>query len=222
MTQDQQYAAWRSLPEEVREEVSDYYKGWRDSISFGGECAVLEYIFGKHNLTATEEEKPRETYIDGKFHCGDKVVTTACCPLYGKGWIGTVVQCHESDVDVAFGLRVVPHVALCDLAPYTEEQESKNGERVDSSSSLQNDISSLSKEDAEELAKCLAAVDDFVKEYKDSQVDWLAYRMGLAKDTLRYITSCSTPQEMKANELADYVMTTVDDIVERLKGGVSQ
>lgn len=52
-----------------------------------------------------------------------------------------------------------------------------------------------------------------------STPDWLAYRMGLAKEILYAVTSCSTPEEMKANELADYVMTTVDGIVERLKGG---
>ena len=69
-----------------------------------------------------EEEKPRGTDIDGKFHCGDKVITTTCCPLHGKGWIGIVVQCHESDVDVAFGLMVVPHIALCDLELYTESE----------------------------------------------------------------------------------------------------
>lgn len=160
--------------------------------------SVLPEIFGKHNLTASEE-KPRETYIDGKFHIWDRVITTAYCPLYGKGWVGTVVRCHESDVDVAFGLRVVPHVALCDLAPCTEEQEPKNGERVDfPSSSLQNckeltenDSSSMSKEDAEELAKCLAAIDDSIKESKMQQVDWLAYRMELVKLMLpKVISSC--------------------------------
>ena len=226
MTGAEKDAVWRSLPEGFKRQLRCDYTTAESAHSLDPTNVrievhkkFLDMYFGAHNLTASEEETPRETDIDGKFHLGDKVVTTACCPLYGKGWIGTVVQCHDSDVDVAFGLKVIPHVALCDLEHYTE-QEPKNGESVDfASSSLQNEISSLSKEDAEELAKCLAELDSAINKFKDSQVDWLAYRMELAKDILRYIISCSTLQEMKANELADYVMTTVDGIVERLKGG---
>lgn len=218
MTDAEKDSVWRSLPDGFKKEVSRHCKSWNNSLAFESECAVLDYIFGKHNLTATEEEKPR-------FDLGSKAIV---CNGFNRDNIkdGDIVTLFGYDsalggYNAVLNPIIGTNIPNKHLAPYTEEQEPKNGKPVDfSSSSLQNEISSLSKEDAEELAKCLAEVNNFIERNQASQVDWLAYRMELAKDTLRDVTSCSTPQEMKANELADYVMTTVDGIVERLKGGV--
>lgn len=336
MTDAEKDAAWRSLPEvdkaayrriyhrEANTGVESYGRGYRDA---------LADVLGKHNLTATEDEKPRKTDIDGKFHLGDKVVTTAYCLRYERGAIGEVVCCHESDVDVAFGLRVVPHVALCDLEHYTEEQELKeetlgkianddadwagdelpinktlpgpykigdlvrfsygyfcnligvvadyhkevdeysirelvpqnssklsvkssnigavltekeptrsgdfkqhhnslseatsnqepeDSECVDSPSSLQNEIPSMSKEDAEELAKCLDELNNSINKFKGSQVDWLAYRMELAKEISSKLIVALSDGGLSSDycqSVIDETATIVDGIVERLKGG---
>ncbi|WP_301708630.1 hypothetical protein [uncultured Duncaniella sp.] len=67
MTDAEKDAVWRSLPDGFKKEVSRHYKSWHNTLAFGGECAVLDYIFGKHNLTASEEEKPKSELKHGEI-----------------------------------------------------------------------------------------------------------------------------------------------------------
>ncbi len=128
MTDELRNQAWALLPEDFKRVVREkanvlgliHIRNGQSQFEHGA-LSMLKNLFGLHNLAA--EEQPRESDIDGKFHVGDKVVTVNFCPLYGKGWIGAVIRCHESDVDVEFvGRSSVNHVPLCDLEPYTEEQ----------------------------------------------------------------------------------------------------
>lgn len=67
MTDAEKDAAWGALPDGFKKEVSRHYKSWNNSLAFESECAVLDYIFGKHNLIATEEEKPKSELKHGEI-----------------------------------------------------------------------------------------------------------------------------------------------------------
>ncbi len=168
---------------------------------------------------AEEEEKPR-------FKVGD-IVKVSQDMKWGNGESDknkeillnapskiTEIQGKYALIEGA-GESVYGLIPLKYLIPYAEEQEPKNGKSVDSLSSLQNEIPSMSKEDAEELAKCLAELDSAINKFKDSQVDWLAYRMELAKEVAAALIG-------KGHNIAFVAESTsliVDGIVERLKGG---
>lgn len=166
-------------------------------------------LVARRDIVSTKEGKPM-------FKVGDMVVTTTSGLLYGIGWTGMIthIEGNYAAVRMFTDNEITFKADMSHLAPCIKEQEPKNDDCDDSSSSLQNEIPSMSKEDAEELAKCLAAVEDFVKEYKDSQVDWLAYRMELTKEVAAALIG-------KGHEIAFVAESTsliVDGIVERLKG----
>ena len=73
----------------------------------------------------------------------------------------------------------------------------------------------MSEETAGELVKCLAELDDSINKFKDSQVDWLSYRMELAK-----VISVAYAEKGRfaPEDIAHNTMLVVDDIVARLKG----
>lgn len=203
-------------------EVPDKYKCRKTLISpnnvIGGLNKSDFEVIG--NRASSEEEKPR-------FKVGD-IVKVSQDMDWGNGESDKnkeillnapsfilEIQGENALLEGA-GESVYGLIPLKYLIPYTEKQEPKNGKAVDSSSSLQNGISSLSKEDAKELAKYLAAVDDFIKEYKDSQVDWLAYRKELAKEIS---VAYAEKGRFEPKDIAVNTMLIVDGIVKRLKGG---
>lgn len=119
MTDAEKDAAWRSLPEGFKKEVSRHYKSWNNSLAFGSECAVLDYIFGKHNLTASEEPiqdktmnteellKSRKERGKQTLNIGDKVraISASGKPLY-DGKIATIIEKGISSDEVYYGLYI--------------------------------------------------------------------------------------------------------------------
>lgn len=234
-------AAYRRIyHREANAGVESYGRGYRDALAdaFGKhnltatEEPIKDKTMNKEELLKSRKERGKQT-----LNIGDKVraISASGKPLY-DGKVATIIEKGMLGNEVYYGLyiesvtvenRSAPLIGkseiICNtsrLAPYfaedlelvarrdivsTEEQEPKN------------DNSNLSKEDAEELAKCLAAVDDFIKESKMQQVDWLAYRMELAKEVVKE-AMCFVGIS-NSEQIADHTMAIVDGIVERLKGG---
>ena len=127
MTDEQRDRAWQSLPEDFKREVLNMRKGIIGQpygLSFAANQVrlnVLNKLFGRNNLTAVEQPKPR-------FSKGDKVkALNGFC----KGKIGEIVGYDEEDGlwKVQFPL---PDYFICydedGLEPYTapsEEEEAK-------------------------------------------------------------------------------------------------
>lgn len=228
MTQEQQDTAWRSLPKDFKRQLRCDYTTAESAHSLDptnvrmeAHKKILEMYFGKQNLTMTEEEKPR-------FKVGDVVITTKDTSMYSMGWIGEIEQIDTNFAAVRLFVKdeITVKVDTNHLAPYTKEQEPKKGERVDfSSSSLQNrknltenDISSVPKETAEDLSNLMAEVNNFIERNQDSQVDWLTYRMELAKE----VAVALIRKGHNIAFVAESASLIVDGIIERLKGGMSQ
>lgn len=225
MTQEQKDAAWRSLPEDYKKELKEIYESLEcDSKYKDGyaQAILMHTLFGKHNLTESEEEKP--------FKVGDRVRLSPSAPLKNRAGFGYLFVKFPSIIKELEGnkalisyfdyeLRDVP---VEHLIPYTEEKP-KNGKRVDfPSSSLQNrknltenDISSVSKETAEDLSNLMDEVNNFIERNRIPQVDWLAYRMELAKEVVNGLLFTGKSPET----IVDETTTIVNGIVERLKGG---
>ncbi len=133
MTQEQKDAAWRSLPEEVKEEVCcDYSNALQAHSSdpnnprIDAHIKFLEEYFGKHNLTATEEDKPR-------FKVGDCVkVHISNNSVYRKGDVCLVMSVIKDNNGYHYELDRSRAMLISEefLAPYTEEQEPKEETKV--------------------------------------------------------------------------------------------
>lgn len=181
MTQEQQDATWRLLPEDFKKHVIRLFENIdlfilterdlpdRDYIKADTIKELLCDLFGMHNLTATEEEKPKES--EGKvkfFRVGMKVTTP-----YGNGIIGV-------------------------------DFEGKPLVRLD-------------------YGGCCAVNDKIYPIQNNSEVDWLAYRMELAKEITPKVISAVSDNGISSDfceSAINKVATIVDGIVERLKGGV--
>lgn len=205
MTDAEKDAIWRSLPDGFKKEVSRHYKSWHNSLAFGSECAVLDYLFGKHNLTASEEE-PR-------FKVGD-IVKVSQDMDWGNGGSDenkkilhtlpseiTEIQGENALIESVVG-GVCGLIPLKYLIPYVEERKLFGGP-------MHGEIN-LADKIINEEGKISVPVSI---EYDDSI--WLAYRMELAKEV-------ATALIAKGHNIAFVPESTsliVDDIVRRLKGG---
>lgn len=131
MTQEQQDAVWRSLPENIRSEIRKGYNElkyyWHITADRrNGAMASYENIFGKHNLTASEEEKPR-------FKVGDCVkVHISNNSVYRKGDICLVMSVIKDNNGYHYELDRSRAMLISEefLAPYTEEQEPRERNNV--------------------------------------------------------------------------------------------
>ena len=93
MTQEQQDAVWRALPKKAKEKAREEFRRHEGCNSSTGNdfccgyVGALIHFFGKHNLTATEEEeKP-------KFKVGDCVkVCISNNSVYRKGDVCLVMS----------------------------------------------------------------------------------------------------------------------------------
>ncbi len=208
MTDAEKDLAWRSLPEKAQAEIRQWYSnnyGQTVPLCVGFHTALSE-VFGKHNLTTTKKERPRfEEGFMAIFPGMNKPlpIHTIEDGVAMSWWDDGSVRC-ASPIDM--------------LRPYTEEQESKEDEHSDfepHSHQIGDEFSTMSEETAGELVKCLAELDDSINKFKDSQVDWLSYRMELAK-----VISVAYAEKGRfaPEDIAHNTMLVVDDIVARLKG----
>lgn len=209
MTDAEKDAEWRSLPEGFKRQLRCDYATAESAHSLDptnvrieAHKKFLEMYFGKHNLTATEDEKPR-------FKVGDKVVYVGC----NKDWIGSrfvidgdifyndYFKCLMAS-SISCDDTHIGNVPLSDLTPYTEEQEPPL--KVTAAESLIQ----MAKDE-------MGIVNDDTP--KSDTPDWLAYRMELAKEVVKVVYHHKTPHK----DIIDDTMQIVDGIVERLKGGVN-
>lgn len=200
MTDAEKDATWRSLPDGFKKEVSRHYKSWHNSLAFEGECAVLDYLFGKHNLTASEEEKPR-------FKVGDCVkVFISNNSVYRKGDVCLVMSVIKDNNGYHYELDRSRAMLISEefLAPYTEEQKLKDGTLGD----IANNNANWSGDEREVIPKNYPDLGGLL-------VDWLAYRMELAKEVVNGLLFTDKSPET----IVDETTTIVNGIVERLKGG---
>lgn len=236
MTREQQGAAWRSLPDGFKKEVSRHYKSWHDILTFEGECAILDYLFGKHNLTASEDNKPKmmsKEKLRLKFELADYSAKNHKKLEAQEVKLGDVVMVLVGKFAGEKG--VVKGIMIPDNdfnAPYYEvDMECEVPDKYKCRKALispNNVIGGLTKSDfevignrapSEEKPKTMhirtkhgtVAVPTKI-EYGDSF--WLAYRMELAKEVVNGLLFTDKSPET----IADETTTIVNGIVERLKG----
>lgn len=216
MTDAEKDAAWRSLPKGFKDEVKRIYapfENWRDD----GRCInsgilMLEDFFGEHNLTATEEQEPKEETKVRKINVGDIVRVKRETPssLYNNmpyAFVDMPFFVTEIEVDCDNNLNDTAHL--------------RNG-----STYLNIHPHWLQKEDIHHKWKTKdgrqEVVDMTLKTWLNSTPDWLAYRMELAKEVTPKVISALSDGGVSSDfcmSVIDNVTTIVDGIVERLKGG---
>lgn len=209
MTDAEKDAAWRSLPEKVKEQFANDYSIALQAHSLDPNNAridahikFLEECFGKHNISASEEEKPKEENKVRKINVGDivRVKRDTPCTLYNN----------------------MPY-AFVDMPFFVTEIEEDCDNNLNDTAHLRNGSTYLNihphwlqKEDVHhkwEKDGRQEVVDKTLKTWLNSTPDWLAYRMELAKELA--IAAMSRKGCIDIGELMD----DVDGIVERLKGG---
>jgi hypothetical protein len=203
MTQDQQDAAWRSLPEDCKRQLRCDYATAESAHSLDPTNVriethkkFLDMYFGAHNLTVTEEEKPRFSKGDKVLYVGEKrEFANSIWRIDGEVFYNDYYKCDM--VSSLFdGDTHICNVPLSDLAPYTEEREQVDGRQE--------------------------VVDMTLKTWLNSTPDWLAYRMELAKEVTPKVISALSDGGVSSDfcdNVIDKVATIVNGIVERLKGG---
>lgn len=220
MTDAEKDAAWRSLPEDIRMEIGKGYNELKSCKHItadrrNGAMAAYENIFGTHNLTATEEKKPR-------FKVGDKVVTTENGPLHGAGWSGVIDKIDGiwAVIRMFTEDEVVFFADIDHLVPYTEEQEQEDGENA---AYMEEMLAGVRKgcvshiQTLKDLEKKLKSQSMDNDTPKSSPPDWLDYRMELAKEVVK--EAMRFEGISNSERVAYHTIAIVDGIVERLKGG---
>lgn len=129
MTDKEKDAVWRSLPENIKEEIATDYSKALQAYSFDPNNAridahikFLEEYFGTHNLTAEKEVKP-------KFKVGDRIVfcgrTAKITEVYPDNPDRVFVVFDDNGLGGVFGVEYIE--------PYAEQEpktEPKHGEIV--------------------------------------------------------------------------------------------
>lgn len=212
MTDAEKDVAWRSLPEDFKRQLRCDYTTAESAYSLDPTNVRIEahkyflgMYFGKHNLTATEEES--------KFKVGDRVRLSPSAPLKDRFGFGDLFVefpsiIKELDGDKAlisyfdYELRDVP---VEYLIPYTDEQEPKDDDGL-----------------AAKIERDAKMASDMTRSMINDEVNWLAYRMELAKEVTPKVISVLSDGGV-SSDFCDNVIykvaTIVDGIVERLIGG---
>jgi hypothetical protein len=212
MTDAEKDAAWRSLPEDFKKEVRKDYADAKaahgldpTNVRIDMHIIYLERYFGKHNLTATEEEKPRFKVgdivkVSQDMDWGSKTFKDAkMCFCNTPSEIVEIKANHATIKAIVNGVSVV--IPLKDLIHCTEEQEPP--------------LKATAAEGLIQMAKDeMGIVDNDTP--KSGTPDWLAYRMELGKEVAVALIRSGRDTTF----LAESTSLIVNGIVERLKGGV--
>lgn len=204
MKQEHQDAVWRSLPQNLQEEISvDYLDAlWAhsfdpDNVRIDAHLKFLEKYFGKYNLSVTHLTRPsfKEGFM-AIFPGMDKPLPVHAIEdgMATSWWDDGTIRCTAR----------VEH-----LKPYAEGQESKP-ELTPREVNLTNKIIN---EDGK-ISVPVSIEYDVSVECDDSI--WLPYRMELAKEVVKVVYHHKNPHK----DIIDETMLIVDGIVERLKGEV--
>lgn len=189
---------------------NDYYKCDMVSSLFNGTNHICNVPLSDLVLY-TEEQEPKHQLTNG-----DKVI------ILSEPFVGIYGEVADFVFDEGeLFVQVVTKIGEKWISPQNLELISLNA--LNCEKSVENDIPSMSKEDAEELVKCLDELNNSINKFKDSQVDWLAYRMELAKEISSKLIVALSDGGLSSDycqSVIDETATIVDGIVERLKGGV--
>lgn len=245
MTDAEKDAAWRSLPEFFKEKVRRDYAKAVEALKFDPKNVWIEMhilflaeYFGKHNLTATEDEKPKmvnKEKMRQKLELQEYAAKNRKRLEVQEVKLGDVVKIlrgvfageHGTVKEVqAFG-GYDPDDLFFSVALGHEVPEKY---RMHPNSLAKNVIGGLSNTDFEvigskvnepksdvqqaEMEKAMQESLNIMESAERAEY-WQRYRMELAKEIAQ-----ATIQATQSFNL-DLVMSTVDGIVERLKGGVN-
>lgn len=192
----------------------------------------LEEYFGKHNLTATEEEKPflEIKDADAEFICrvGENPILSVKAPIdepKPKVKVGDIVKVSQ---DMDWGSETFKDAKTCFCNTPSEIVEIKNDYAT--IKAIVNGVFAVIPlkelipytEEQEQVDGRQEVVDMTLKTWLNSTPDWLAYRMELAKEISSKLIVALSDGGLSSDycqSVIDETVTIVNGIVERLKGG---